>query len=186
MYGTIGLAPPTEAHPACNSDLVLVIDAFCPQGLGFGTSESRQNHRRENGDDRDHYEQLDEGETAGPHYTEAGGSSDAHNLGIRFPLWSGELRHPSSQQVRSRQGLRQISTLFELPGLVEHLLVVRCGDDPFGGVKIERASKYLACNARHISPGKQREEPTDRRKGHHPIVVEPYRNGRGASKPEQR
>jgi hypothetical protein len=69
-----------RVHPVGNTNLMLVIDAFCPQGLGFGTGESGQNHCRENGDDRDHYEQLDEGETFRPQRAAAGGPG-AHKRG---------------------------------------------------------------------------------------------------------
>ena len=42
-----------------NADLLLIIDAGDAMGLLFGLSQGRQQHRREDGDNRDHDEQLD-------------------------------------------------------------------------------------------------------------------------------
>jgi len=53
------------------------------------------------------------------------------------------------------------SALLKLPGLVEHLLVVGRGNDPFSRVKIKRASVYLAGDAGHITPGKESAKPAD-------------------------
>jgi hypothetical protein len=62
--GTVHVAVVRAIHGVSDAGLFEVVDAGCLLSPGFGAGESRQKHRREDGDDRDDNEQLNECEAA--------------------------------------------------------------------------------------------------------------------------
>src|SRR5260370_20610082 len=74
---------------------------------------------------------------------------------------------------------KRTDLLLELPGHVQHLLIVRLGDDALGGVEIKRSSIDVTCDAGDIAPGHHRKEPGHRHKGDDPEIVQRRRDNNG-------
>src|SRR5260370_1165445 len=74
---------------------------------------------------------------------------------------------------------KRTDLLLELPGHVQHLLIVRLGDDALAGGEIKRPSTDVTGDAGDIAPAPHPKNPGPRHKGDDPEIVQRRRDNNG-------
>src|SRR5690606_21737512 len=92
----------TGVEDPCEGELFLVAEALHAVGLGLCLGKRGQEHAREDGDDRDHHQQLDEGEATGARRAGGGGTNHTHVDGEDYCRIRTSLAGPSVDSVTGR------------------------------------------------------------------------------------